>query len=168
MANTEGTFTASMYETGRVVVDLRKEIFILNPDITPFLTFGQDLEGETTGNMEFDTFEDAWLDWTDSAKSAAAADATTVYVNNPTAYAVDMVLENQTTQEHMLCTSVVSGSSYILVTRAFGETDSATVLADDVFLILGPAALEGNTSQNGLITTKTSVYNYARTGRLAA
>lgn len=59
-------------------------------------------------------------------------------------------------------TSVVSASDYILVTRAFGETTSATVLAADPLVIVGSAALEGDTSKDGLFTTKTSVYNFAQ------
>lgn len=106
--------------------------------------------------------EDDFLDWTDTAKSAAANNATTIYVNGAAQYAVDYVVKNLTTDEQFLVTSVVSASDYILVTRAFGETASATVLASDTFLILGPAALEGNTSQDGLYTTKSSVYNYCQ------
>lgn len=109
--------------------------------------------------------EDDFLAFTDTAKSAAASDATTVYVNNATQYAVDMVVWNQTSNERMLVTSVVSGSDYILVTRAFGETATGaatTVLAADSLVILGTAANEGAASQNGLYTTKTSVYNYCQ------
>lgn len=162
MANVEGQFYTSLYESGRTVTDLRDKIFLINPAATPFLTFGQKLEGEGTGNMLFEWFEDNFLTWTDTAKSAAAADASTVYVTNPTRYAVDQIVMNVTTGEHLLVTSVVSGSDYILATRAFGETASATVLAADSLVILGSAALEGNTSRNGLMTTKSSVYNYCQ------
>lgn len=53
MANIEGQYLASNFETDRVVIDLRDKIFMLNPAATPFLTFGQKLEGDPTGNMEF-------------------------------------------------------------------------------------------------------------------
>lgn len=166
MANIEGQFTASMYESGRVVTDLRNKIFLLNKSATPFLTFGEKLEGDETSNMQFEWFEDDFLTWTDTAKSAAASTATTVYVNNADRYAVDMVLWNQTSNERMLVTSVVSASDYILVTRGFGETAAATVLADDSLIILGTAANEGAEAQSGLMTTKSSVYNYCQQFRL--
>lgn len=54
MANIQGAFSASNYESGRAIVDLRKKIYALNPAATPFLTFSQDLEGDASTNMEFD------------------------------------------------------------------------------------------------------------------
>lgn len=165
MANIEGMFNASNYESGRVVTDLRDKIFQLNPAATPFLTFGQKLEGDAAHNPLFEWFEDDFLSWTDTAKSAAASTASTVYVDNAGRYAVDMVVWNQTSGERMLVTSVVSASDYILVTRAFGETAAATVLAADSLVILASAANEGAGAQNGLMTTKTSVFNYCQNFR---
>lgn len=54
MANIEGVYGASNYESGRAIVDLRKKIYMLNPGATPFLTFSQALEGDPCTNMEFD------------------------------------------------------------------------------------------------------------------
>jgi hypothetical protein len=162
MPQLEGQYLASNYEAARVVVDLRDEIFLINPSATPFLTFGQKLTGDPATNMQFMWMEDDFVEFTDTAKSAAAVDATTIYVTNPTQYAVNMIVWNQTSGERILVTSVVSGSDYILGTRAFGETASATVLANDPLVILGSAALEGAGVQNGLFTTKTSVFNYCQ------
>lgn len=168
MANIEGSFYASNFETGRTVVDVANKIFMLNPAATPFLMFSSKLEGAPTGNPQFEWFEDSFLSWTDTAKSAAANNATTVYVDNPDRYAVGHVVLNGTSGEQYLVTSVVSASDYILVTREFGETASATILAADPLYILGIAALEGDTSGNGLFTTKTSGFNYTQPGCLAA
>lgn len=160
MANLEGQFVASQYESGRAIIDLRNQIYMINPAATPFLTFGQKLEGDPATNNEFDWFEDDFLGWTDTAKSTASDTASTIYVNNATRYAVDMVVWDQNTGERFLVTSVVSGSDYILATRAFGETAAATVTAADTLVILGTASNEGASAQNGLFTTKSSVYNY--------
>lgn len=102
MANLEGTYSVSNYEAIRVVVDLSKKIYMLNPAATPFLTFGQKLEGDDCTNREFHWVEDAFLGWTDTAKSAAANNATTVYVTNADRYGVDMIVWNKTTDERML------------------------------------------------------------------
>lgn len=54
MANIEGSFLTSNYESGRTVIDLRNKIYSLNPAATPFLTFGAQLEGDPATNNEFD------------------------------------------------------------------------------------------------------------------
>lgn len=162
MANTTGTWYSGGYEASRVLADIGREIYLINPSQNPFTRFMAELPTEDTIDEQFTWWEDDFSPWTDTTASAADPGDTSILVTNPDRYMVNhvfRVVSGSGFGEQILVTSMDVANSLAYVTRAFGETASASITNGSTLMLLGTAALEGDTAKDGLITPKTQNFN---------
>lgn len=146
----------------RRVVDMAKEIALLEPDAAPLTVLLKRAKGKTeqTINSTFKHLEDELNPRWDAFNYATgyAADATEMVVDNGSYFKANDVIKNTDTDEQMLVTGVSSNT--LTVTRGYGSTTAAAVTDNDSILILGNAQTEGSTAPDEKTTQTETKTNY--------
>ena len=162
MTNISGVRTTGNILGSRRVVDMGKQIALLDPNDGPLVTFLKVAKQDkrVVYNPKFEWLEDDLIAGATTIDSACGADATSVDVIDGSIIRVNDVLHVPSTGENMLVTNV-SGNT-LSVTRAYGTTAAAAINADAAVLNLGPAMAENSSLRNIVSTQEDAVYNYTQ------
>ncbi|MCR4963288.1 MAG: DUF5309 domain-containing protein [Firmicutes bacterium] len=162
MALITGVRTTGNIAANRLVVDMADQIALLEPDKAPFLTCLKAIRGDSrvVYNPKFEWLEDQLLGVRTLANGAAAADASTITVEDGGIFRVYDLLKVPSTGECMLVTAV-SGNT-LTVSRGYGSTVGAAVADDAEILIIGNAQAENAGAREVKSTQETPCYNYTQ------
>jgi Family of unknown function (DUF5309) len=148
------------------VVDLHREILLLEPDAAPFTTitkqYGEGVAREQAEDPKYTWHNDALETRFDAVNNGAgyASSATSIVVDTGTAFAVDDLVKVPRTGELMLVTAISTNT--LTVIRGVGGSTAAALVDNDPLYILGTSAVEGSLSQGARSENPTLVTNYTQ------
>lgn len=146
----------------RRVVDMAKEIALLEPDASPLTVLLKRAQGKTREaiNSTFKHLEDELNPRWDAFNYSTGYNttATELVVDNGAYFKAGDIIRNTDSGEQMYVVSVSSNT--LTVTRGYGTTTAASVTNDDSILILGNAQAEGSTAPDEKTTQEATKTNY--------
>lgn len=141
------------------VVEMKDEIFLLEPDAAPLTLLTNKSRREEVQNPEFKWLEQELIPTVDQFNGAVANTAsTTATVDNGAYVQPNMTIRNQRTGEVFLVTGV--SGNVLTFTRSWGGTAAAAIADNDYFTILGGTALEGTTAETAWGSKSVTNSNY--------
>lgn len=162
MTNITGARNTNNIASHRLMVDMAKEIALLDPNEGPFLTFLKALQGgsRVVYNPKFEWLEDDLLETWSTVSSAVTTSATSVPVADGSIFRAGDVLKLPATGENLLVTAI-SGNT-LTVVRGYGSTAAAAITADAAILNIGPAMVENSSLRTVKSTQESNGYNYTQ------
>lgn len=165
-----GARSTTDLSTYRLKPDIGKGIGLLDPNENPFTLMLTQFATVAATQPKHSWLEDVLQPEYDQigAGTATSSVATTVYVLNPTYFAVGDIIQNCRTYEIMLVTAMSSVTSLLTITRnypgvASGHTGyNAAFVASDWVRIVGNVNEEGATSPTAKSTKETQLDNYTQ------
>ena len=166
MAVVSGQRQTSNVASSQRVIDLHKEIMLLEPNATPITTvLNQIYNGGrrvACRDKKFSWHNDeleARFDAINDATPPVAA-GTTWTVDDGTVFAVDDLVKVPRTGEVALVTEISTND--LTVVRGVGDTTAADLVDNDPLYIIGTAASQGSRSQTARSQNPTKVDNYTQ------
>ena len=164
MVVVSGVRTTQNIEQARRVVDMAKEIALLDPNESPFVTFLKVAKRGTrvAYNPKFEWLEDDLLtNYSNVATAISSAATTTLVVDDGGLFKAGDVLSIPSVSENMLVTAVSENN--LTVIRGYGTTSAAASIAVDALVLKIGSSMMENSSAPAVITTKeTNKYNYTQ------
>lgn len=149
------------------VVDMSKEIALLEPNAAPLTVLMKRIEGKKkiAINPKYNWMEDELAPRWDAVNYSTGYTAgdTSIVVDNGTYFKIGDVIKNATSGEQMLVSGVSSNT--LTVTRGWGTTSATTVANNDVITILSNASAEGSSAPSMVTTKEVAKTNYIQTVR---
>lgn len=161
MATISGARNTGNILTDRLVVDMRDQIALLDPNEGPFVTFLKKAKADTRTvyNPKFEWLEDDLIGvYTEVATAISSNSTTSVVVDSAENIRPGDVILVST--EQMIVTAVSSNT--LTVIRETGGTALASIPVDSPVRVIGKAYEENSTSPNVLSTKESVVYNYTQ------
>jgi len=150
----------------RVQQELRKKIYELYPDVSPFIQILNKLGKEKVNHYKFEWYEDTGMvdTWdmidTSGGTSPVSATSTTIKVQNAAKFLVDDIVYVPSSGEEMLVTAVDTANNQITVIRGYAGTTAADYNADTNIVIIGSARPEAYSLRGSRYTQPVPKYNY--------
>lgn len=164
MANISGVRTTGNILQQRRMVDMGRQIALLDPNEGPFVTFLKlaKKDSRVVYNPRFEWLEDDLLaGQSELSAVVSSATATTLSVDDGSLFRPGDVLHLPACGENMLVSAVDEDT--LTVVRGYGATEAAASIAvDAVVLNLGPAMPENSSLRPAASTLERSGYNYTQ------
>ena len=164
MANIAGARITTNITQDRRVVDMSKDIALLDPNAAPFITITKTIKGgnniRKVYNPKFEWLEDDYLGNSTALSAELTNVATSVSVDDGSIFRVNDVITIPATGENMLVTAISNNT--LTVTRGYGGVAAAAAAADDVVIIIGNAFKENSLMRDRLSTKEVAKYNYTQ------
>lgn len=146
----------------RRVVDVRKKIDVLEPNVAPLTQLTRKMEKRVAINPEFKWMEEEALVKSDAINNGAGYTTgdTQMVVDTGTRFRAGDVVKNVRTSEQYLVSSVSTNT--LTVVRAWGSTSAAAVNENDVLLIVGNANEEHAEKRSIKVQDQTPRTNYTQ------
>lgn len=162
MANISGARITTNITQDRRVIDMAKDIALLDPNEAPFVTIlklaKKDVRVAISPKIEW--LEDDYLSVHGVLGAALDNSSTSVTVEDGSIFRVNDIITVPKTGENMLVTKV-SGTT-LTVTRGYGSSPAAAGADGDEVLIIGNAFAENSTMRDRLSTKEVAKYNYTQ------
>ena len=159
-----GVRTTGNIQQERRVVDMAKEIALLDPKIAPFITILKRIKGggatRVVHSPEFKWLEDDYVATSTTAAATAEAGATAITVADGSIFRVNDIVKVPATGETMLVTAV-SGNN-VTVTRSWGDTEAAQIPNAAELLNIGSAMSENSLARARVSTQEVVRSNYTQ------
>jgi hypothetical protein len=146
----------------RRVIDIAKQIDVLEPDAAPLTQLMKKISKKVAINPEFKWMEEESLvknDLVNYSTNYTAGD-TQITVDHGTRFRVGDVVKVMATGEQLLVTVVAT--NLLDVQRGWGSTSAGAILDDGVLLIVGNANKEGASKRTIKVNDQTPVTNYTQ------
>lgn len=130
-------------------------VFLLSPQDTPMINLLGFSQAAT--QVEHAWYEDALHGLKASAEEAAAADATSIVVDDVEPFRADQVI--QAGSELLLVTAVNVAAKTLTVQRGFGGTSAAAIEAGDEIEVVSNIQAEGANARDARYKPRKRVYN---------
>ena len=162
MANITGARMTNNIAATRRMVDMAKDIALLDPNEGPFLTFLKALgqSARVVHDPKFEWLEDDLLETWTQTTSLAQDSATTVAVEDGSIFRPGDVVKLPDTGENLLVTAV--SENQLTVVRGYGSTQAAEIESGAAMLNIGPAMVENSSLRQVKSTQETNGYNYTQ------
>ena len=164
MANINSVRTTANILQNKRVVDMAKDIALLDPKVAPFLTIMKQLKRGTRVAIgpKVEWLEDDYLGFSTQLNGAISATSTTsLTVDDGTIFRVGDIIHIPSVNENMLVTTV-SGNT-LTVTRGYGSTTAQAAIADNaIVLIIGNANEENAGARKAISTQELAKFNYTQ------
>ena len=162
MANITGARMTSNIAATRRMVDMAKDIALLDPNEGPFVTFLKALgqSARVVYDPKFEWLEDDLLETWSQTTGAAEDTATTVQVADGSIFRTGDVLKIPDTGENLLVTEV--SENQLTVVRGYGSTAATDIESGAAVLNIGPAMVENSSLRQVKSTLETNGYNYTQ------
>lgn len=147
-------------EAGSFKVDMGDEIFMLQPNDTPFTLLSSKVGTRKLISPEFKWREDDLAPIWDTAGATMTTGDTTITVTATSYFTPGDIVEVTTTGEHLLV--VTAGTTSFTCLRGFGTTSADTIANAAPLYIIGNAYMEGDTAASQRSVQKTIVIQYAQ------
>lgn len=161
-----GQRTTQNVASSQRAIDLRKQILLLDPSETPFTVVSQRTKGGSLRAAATDTtyswHNDELTTRFDAVNngSGITSNATTIAVDTGTLFHAEDIVLNPRTGEQVRVSSISTND--LTVERGWGATSGVAMNDDDPLLIIGSAAVEGDTSKSAVTANPTKVSNYTQ------
>ena len=146
----------------RRVVDMAKDIALLDPNDAPFVTIlklaKKDVRVAYSPKIEW--LEDDYLSVHGALGAALDTSSTSVTVADGSIFRPNDIITIPKTGENMLVKSVAA--NVLTVTRGYGSTPAAAGTSGDDVLVIGNAFPENATMRDRLSTKEVAKYNYTQ------
>lgn len=148
-------------------LEVRDEIFLLEPAAAPLTLFLNKVGRKAVGNPHYLWLEDERTPTHDRINSGGGHNSTvtTIVVDNQAYFAEQTLLRNQRTGEVCLVTAQQATAGQLTVVRSFGGTAAAGMNDNDSLTILGGAAPENAAAEAAQQTQKSTASNYTQIAR---
>jgi len=162
MTNITGARTTKNIASNRMMVDMAKEIALLDPNEAPFVTFLKlaKKDSRVVYNPKFQWLEDDLLETETKVSVGCGADADSITVADGSIIRVGDVLNLPGTGENVLVTQV--NGNELSVVRGYGASGAAAIDADAVVLNIGSAMAENSNGRAVKSTIEQDGYNYTQ------
>ena len=162
MTNITGVRTTNNILQNRRVVDMAKQIALLDPNEGPLLSFLKLAKNNSrcVYNPKFEWLEDDLMETWGTASGEHTNAVTTLSTNDGSIFRSGDIVKVPATGECMLVTAV-SGND-LTVTRGYGSTVAAAISADADLLIIGSAMEENSNGREVKSTVESNGYNYTQ------
>lgn len=166
MAVISGQRTTENVSSTQRAIDLAKPILLLEPEAAPLTVLTKSIENG--GNVRScDDFEYSWMEDERDTRTAKinhgeeySTEATELETTNGEVFYKAALVKIPRTGEIVFVKSVATNK--LTVTRAFAGTTAAKIKNEDVLLVIGAVAEEGDTSFEARSTNPTKVTNYTQ------
>lgn len=145
----------------RRVVDMADTIALLQPSAAPLTCLLMRLQKKEAINPKFQWLEDDLQNRWDSVNGTTGTGGS-IIVTTISYFTVGDIVKVPRTGECMIVLTVTTGTSTITVTRGYGSTSAAALLATDPLVIIGNANEEGATAPTIKTTKTVTAYNYTQ------
>jgi hypothetical protein len=148
----------------RRVVDMSKNIALLEPDAAPLTVLMKNIASEQCISPKFEWLEaELGARW-DAVNNAAGYNsaATDIVVDTSQLFMIGDILKVPRTGECMLITNITAGTNTLTVTRGYGETAAAALVDDDPLVMVGSASAEGAGKRTHKNTNETNMHNFTQ------
>lgn len=148
----------------RRVVDMSKNIALLEPDAAPLTVLMKNIASEQCISPKFEWLESELGARWDAVNNAAGYTnaATDIVVDNDQYFMIGDILKVPRTGECLVITNITAGTHTLTVTREYGETAAAALVDNDPLIMVGSASAEGTGKRTHKNTTETNLYNYTQ------
>lgn len=162
MAVVTGQRTSGNISSDQRVIDMSKDINLLETDAAPLTRVLKQLSKEKCNDPLFKWLNDELEDRWDQVNNGAgyASGATSIVVDDGTLFTNEDLVKVPRTGEVMSVTSVSTNT--LTVERGVGATAAAALVDDDPLRVIGTAAEEGDTSPTPRTYNPTTVTNYTQ------
>lgn len=161
MAQINGVRTTKTITQDRRIVDMAKQIALLDPNEAPFITILKNIkETRTVINPEFKWLEDELTaEYTEVATAISSASTTTLAVDDGSIFRPGDIIK--VGAENMLVTAISSNN--LTVVRGYGTTAAQAAIAVDTGVyIIGNANMENAGARDAMSTQEVAVTNYTQ------
>jgi hypothetical protein len=151
-------------EQTRRVVDMSKNIALLDPDAAPLTVLMKNMTSVKCISPKFEWLEaelGARWDAINNAAGYLAAD-TALVVDHEEYFSVGDIVKVPRTGECVIVTAVTTATSTLTVVRGYGETAAAALNDNDPLVIVGNANAEGTGKRAHKNTNEANVYNFTQ------
>lgn len=165
MSYIRGLVSTADVTSAQMVIDMEKEIAMLEPDQAGLYSFAQFLgKTEKAEQPKFSWLEDENVPYTATINCAAgyAVGDTDIVLDDASYVKIDDLFQNARTREVYRCTAVNADLVTITITRAFGSTAAAAILDNDYLVRVGTVSEEGSDIKTTRTTKTTEVVNYVQ------
>ena len=164
MTSISGVRTTNNILSNRRVIDMSRQIALLDPNDSPFVSFLKlaKKDSRVVYNPKFEWLEDDLIaGQSQLAAAISSASTTSLSVDDGSIFRAGDVIHIPSVGENMLVSEVSSNT--LTVVRGYGSTAAQASIDDDATVLnLGPAMSE-NSSLRGVVSTQeSSVYNYTQ------
>lgn len=164
MANVSGVRTTGNIQQARRVIDMAKDIALLDPNIAPFITILKRTKSSGGSRVvyspKFEWLEDDYVATATTASAAATSSATSVSATDGSIFRPNDIVLVPATGETMLVTAVSSNT--LTVVRSWGTTAGAAISQNDELLNIGSAMSENSLARDRISTQEVPKYNYTQ------
>ena len=162
MTNITGVRTTNNILQNRRVVDMAKQIALLDPNEGPLLSFLKLAKNNSrcVYNPKFEWLEDDLMETWSSVTEAHTNAATTIKTADGSIFRVGDIVKVPATGECMLVGAVDANN--LTVTRGYGSTTAAAINDDAELLIIGSAMAENSNGREIKSTVESNGYNYTQ------
>ena len=162
MTNITGVRTTNNILQNRRVVDMAKQIALLDPNEGPLLSFLKLAKNNSrcVYNPKFEWLEDDLMETWSSVSEEHTAATTTIKTADGTIFRVGDIVKVPSTGECMLVSAISTND--LTVTRAYGSTTAAVIADDAELLIIGSAMPENSNGREVKSTVESNGYNYTQ------
>ena len=161
MTNITGARMTNTIASARRMVDMAKDIALLDPNEGPFLPCLKVLRQDTrvVYNPKFEWLEDDLLETWSAVNGAVNSSATSIAVDDGSIFRAGDILRLPATGENVLVTAVSTNT--LTVVRGYGST-AASIADDATILNIGPAMAENSNLRTVKSTQESNGYNYTQ------
>lgn len=164
MTIVNGMRTTKNINQDRRVVDMSKNIALLQPSKAPLVVLTKRLGNESTYNPIFHWLEDDLVGRWDAVNAASGitAETASVVVDNEDLFNVGDIIKVPRTGEVMRVTEIASATHTLTVVRGYGTTEAADLVDNEPLVIIGNAFKEGSLSAVPKTGVTSTVFNYTQ------
>jgi hypothetical protein len=148
----------------RLEIRCEKEIAQLDPNEDPFIVMMLQAKKKPVDTIRYEYYDDEPMPWWTTAAAAAAANAVSLTLADASILTAGQIIKIPRTGEEIRVGAVNADSNAISgLTRGYGSTAAATIVADDDVLVMPNAMEDGYSTPEAISTQPTLLYNYVQT-----
>lgn len=163
MTNISGVRSTGNIAQSRRVVDMAKQIALLDPNEGPLLSFLKLAKNNSrcVYNPKFEWLEDDLMEtWSQTTAAVSGTSNPIIPVADGSIFRAGDIIKNTATNECMLVSEISNND--LTVSRGYGSTAAAAIADQTDFLIIGSAMPENSEGRAVKSTLESNGYNYTQ------
>jgi hypothetical protein len=158
-AGADTASTSYKVNAAQRVVDMRDEIFLLEPSAAPLALLVAKMGKKVAHNPKFEWLEDEAMPISDTVNGTfTTTSLTAIVVDNGSYFATNSTIKNPATGEVMRVTGVATNT--LTVVRGYGSTAAQAIGDGATLIIMGGNAAENADAENPRQVQPANAYNY--------
>jgi hypothetical protein len=156
--------TTGNIEQARRIVDMSKNIALLEPNAAPLTVLMKNIASEKCISPKFEWLEaELGARW-DAVNNGAGylANATEIVVDNSEYFSAGDIVKIPRTGECIIVTAITTATDTLTIARGYGETAAAALNDNDPLVIIGNANAEGTGKREHKNPVESPIYNFTQ------